>query len=122
MLVFLEDNIKALADILSEISISFFRNLKYEELIDSYYTEWNKKNITQKPEVDNTSVSLEEKNNVKHFGEIESITKEWFIKNWNIKAKVYMEKLINATETGIIKWKKSDSGKSHYAFLTNQKK
>ena len=104
-LKFLEDNIQKLTYISEHVSIPFFRNIKYEELLHEYCEKKIKTNV-EISKFDN-QIDIH-----KNFSEIASDTKEWLLNNWNIDTHIIISYLIDATKTEKIVWIESKSGLS----------
>ena len=100
---FLENNIQKLTDISNQVSIPFFRNVKYEELLQEYCAKKSK----QKVKVDKSSKQVKAQ---KQFGEIALDTKEWLLDHWGTDTYVIVNYLINETKSEKIVWVESKSG------------
>lgn len=128
---FLENNIQKLVDIPAHISIQFFRNVKYEELIKEY-CDRKVNEMNEKKPVDNPVAKkiiepqpeekVEETNHKKHHEFVEAYTKEWLIKNWDTKPKSFMKTLIEQTKKGNIVWEESELDYSFYIDLDDDRR
>lgn len=129
---FLEYNKAKIAGIMDEISIQFFRDAKYEELIKVYsikqerlkqIAENNIPEVVPKAEVldiDEEDDALEETGN--YSGAIDRNLKEWLLEKWGDNADNFMKELIEGIESERIIWRRSKSGRTYYIVLNQDKK
>ena len=111
---FLKDNIQKIADIFNQISIPYFRNTKYEELLLDYY----EKKVCQQVQVDQTNTLMAINN---HSEKSNSQIGGRLVKDWNINVQTYMKYLIDETKNGRIVWVESKSGKSFTVTLADNR-
>ena len=100
---FLEENVQKITDISAQVSIQFFRNIKYEELLYEYCEKEIKTKVM--PAKPSKQVKIE-----KQFGEITLDTKEWLLDNWETNTHVIVNYLIDETKSEKIVWVESNSG------------
>lgn len=121
---FLDNNVQRLLTIDQQISIPFFRNAKFEELINDH-SEWKEleeKKKMAKDQNKTVTISVKKLAEIKQDslrGEADATAKEWMISHWNTKATIFLQFLYEATESGSIKWYQASSGKSFKILLDN---
>lgn len=119
-LEFLENNIQQLITIDQQVTIPFFRMIKFEELIEAHCKRISedakrKAEVTKNKEAKKKEMDIANNNKVtdeKEFlGYADEITKEWLISHWNADKNSFFEYLYNATITKRVEWYQATGGK-----------